>query len=434
VSDKQIFPIKTDTACLLKWAWSTIYFNSGTSASCHRTQKYAIDPDNFGNFHNLADKVTARETMLNGQWPMAGCNIACKSVEDSGGVSYRQFNLTQQTTTLQTPPELINNAQETKVTPTMLEVYFTNTCNMSCVYCGPHFSSQWEAENIKFKKEFSVYSNEDKFAVTKRQENLHYDSMVANLWKWLADDDHYKVLQRYHILGGEPFLLKELDDSINFWAGHPNPDLVFSIVSNLNISPKRFQMYIKKFERLVLTNKIWKLELTASLDCWSKEHQEYVRTGLNLDTWLENFEFCINKPWISLSINSAISALTIKHLPALIEKINSWNKQQLRDAGRWKASPIVHSFFPSGHIDNIFNFGPTVFAKEFQQVLALMPTDTEIQRGQKLVMQGNAMKLLQSSQNLDNINNLKLYLDELDVRRNTNWRVLFPWLDQNFSV
>ena len=67
----------------------------------------------------------------------------------------------------------------------MLEVYFTNTCNMSCVYCGPHFSSQWEAENIKFKKEFSVYSNEDKFAVTKRQENLHYDSMVANLWKWL---------------------------------------------------------------------------------------------------------------------------------------------------------------------------------------------------------------------------------------------------------
>jgi hypothetical protein len=434
VSDKQIFPIKTDTACLLKWAWSTIYFNSGTSASCHRTQKYAIDPDNFDNFHNLPDKIDARKTMLKGQWPTAGCDTTCKFIEDAGGISYRQFNLDQQTTPVQSPPELINNTQETKVTPTMLEVYFTNTCNMSCIYCGPHFSSQWEAENIKFKKELLVNSTDGKFATARSQENLHYDSMVANLWKWLAKDNHYKVLQRYNILGGEPFLLKELDDSISFWNDHPNPDLTFSIISNLNIPPKRFQSYIKKFERLVLTNKIWILDLTASLDCWKKDQQEYVRTGLNLDTWVENFEFCINKPWISLSINSAMSALTIKHLPALIEKINVWNKQQTRDAGRWKASPIVHSFFPSRQIDDIFNFGPAVFAKEFEAALKLMPTDTKIQCGQKLAMQGIATKVLQSSQNLDAINKLKLYLDELDARRNTNWRILFPWLDQNFSV
>jgi MoaA/NifB/PqqE/SkfB family radical SAM enzyme len=27
------------------------------------------------------------------------------------------------------------------VTPRILEVYFDNTCNLKCLYCGPHFSS-----------------------------------------------------------------------------------------------------------------------------------------------------------------------------------------------------------------------------------------------------------------------------------------------------
>jgi hypothetical protein len=32
------------------------------------------------------------------------------------------------------------------------------------------------------------------------------------------------------------------------------------------------------------------------------------------------------------------------------------------------------------------------------------------------------------------IENLKTYLDQLDVRRKTNWRTQFGWLDQDFSV
>jgi hypothetical protein len=92
----KVFPIKTESACLLKWAWSTVYFNSGTTASCHRTQKYSIDPNNFENFHNLPDKIAARNLMQQGHWPSAGCEY-CKNVEDAGGVSDRLFNLQQQT-------------------------------------------------------------------------------------------------------------------------------------------------------------------------------------------------------------------------------------------------------------------------------------------------------------------------------------------------
>jgi inhibitor of KinA sporulation pathway (predicted exonuclease) len=32
--------------------------------------------------------------------------------------------------------------------------------------------------------------------------------------------------------------------------------------------------------------------------------------------------------------------------------------------------------------------------------------------------------------NNDMIETLKIYLDEIDRRRNTNWRSLFPWLEE----
>ena len=39
---------------------------------------------------------------------------------------------------------------ETHVTPRLLEVYFSNLCNMSCTYCSAKFSSVIQHENEKF--------------------------------------------------------------------------------------------------------------------------------------------------------------------------------------------------------------------------------------------------------------------------------------------
>ena len=221
---KKIFPIKAKTACLLKWTWSNIYFDTGTSASCHRTQKYPIDPNNFDDFHNLPQKIKAREMMLGGEWPQAGCQY-CQRVEERGGASDRQVNLNNYDNIYLAPEELLKNNTETHVTPKIIEVWFSNTCNMSCVYCGPQFSSLWDEEIRRFGP---IATNSDKIAVSSNQQ---YDKMVSNFWNYLDTNERYKELRRYHILGGEPFLLKELDDSINFWNDHPNPDLTFGILA-----------------------------------------------------------------------------------------------------------------------------------------------------------------------------------------------------------
>jgi hypothetical protein len=84
------FPIKTDTSCRLKWAWSTIYLNSGKTASCHRASQSSIDASNFENFHNTSEMLSARAEMLDGKWPTGTCEY-CKSIEESGGISDRMF-------------------------------------------------------------------------------------------------------------------------------------------------------------------------------------------------------------------------------------------------------------------------------------------------------------------------------------------------------
>ena len=75
---KKWFPIQSDGACLLKWAWSSLYLWTGTSSSCHRVKNVKVD--NIENFHNTPEVITDREKMLKGEWPGRGCE-SCRDQE-----------------------------------------------------------------------------------------------------------------------------------------------------------------------------------------------------------------------------------------------------------------------------------------------------------------------------------------------------------------
>jgi pyruvate-formate lyase-activating enzyme len=424
--NNHIFPIKVEPACLLKWSWSSVFLNTGTSASCHRTEPYTIDPNNFNNFHNVPEKIRDRTAMLNGQWPGHGCEY-CRNVESAGGTSDRQYQLDAQGDVCQHPPELNINPSATEVTPTILEVYFTNTCNMACVYCGPHFSSKWEDENRKFKSNFE---NSSAFKMQTSPDNPHYTQMVNDLWRYLDEGDRYQILRRFHILGGEPFLLKELDATIDFWDSHGNINLVISIISNLNVPHKRFKQYMKRFERLILERKIWKIQITASLDAWGIE-QEYTRYGLELSLWEKNFEFLVDQPWVTPSINSALSGLTIKQMPALIEKINYWNSKRgplIQNNDNVFGERIHYSVNTTSMKDDLYIFGPDIFRDDLAKVIELMPSVSDTDISTRKQMESIAITSNASVKDDNKIQDLKQYLTLLDHRRNTNWQNTFPWL------
>ena len=75
---KKYFPIRTSTACQLKWNWSTIFLNTGITRSCHRTAESILTVDNFIDFHNTPIKIADREQMLKANGPKITVLIAGK--------------------------------------------------------------------------------------------------------------------------------------------------------------------------------------------------------------------------------------------------------------------------------------------------------------------------------------------------------------------
>jgi organic radical activating enzyme len=435
-TNKRVFPIVSDTACLLKWAWSTIYLRQGTTSSCHRTDQHPIDTNNFANFHNQAEKVSARKLMQSGGWPQAGCQY-CEKIESAGGMSDRQYQLHAGHDEYHTPRELLADPTAVEVVPTILEIYFNNTCNMACLYCGSHFSSKWEEEN----RRFGEYHNPDRtvhFGWDKSQPELNYNQMLADLWQYLEDKDRYLHIRQYQIAGGEPFFQPELDLSIEFWDQHPNPDLTFNFITNLKVPHKKFRGYIDRFEQMVQAGKLQRLQISSSLDAWGPQ-EEYVRWGLDLTEWTENFEYLLDKPWVQQCINLAINPLSIKTMPELLTRINQW-----QDAipGVWdehyktyNKKTIAISFMtvmaPNWMDPAIFGAG--VFDADFDKILKIMRTGTQSEQSAHEHMQGIAQQIAAAPRNLALINGLKDYLSEIDRRRGTDWTTLFPWLNQDWK-
>jgi organic radical activating enzyme len=399
----KVFPINTETACQLKWTWSTIFLTKETTASCHRTDHHQFDADSF-DFHNTPEKINDRQQMLLGKWPERGCDY-CRNIEQAGGQSDRITNLNFPG--IYSPPELDTDPSAVVVTPRILEVYFDNTCNLKCLYCGPHFSSLWDAENIrfgdlKFNKSKNIEKNKQKIFEYLKEKGRH--------------------LTVFNILGGEPLYQSELEECLALFDQHPAPELELQIFTNLNTNIKHLTKIVDMVKRLIDQDKLRKFQVTASLDCWGAE-QEYVRFPLNLNKWEENFNYLLNQPWINLIVSSTVTPLTIKTLPDLLEKIKTWNK--IRKVYHYQNS--VNS--PSYMFIDIFG---DIFSNDFEKSIDLKLANTDEEIASKQYLEGIAKQSASNNPNIQEITKLYNFLNKIDLRRNTNWKKTFPWLIDEF--
>ena len=410
---QRAFPIRSATACQLKWTWSTIYLTTENTASCHRTNHHKFDTTTF-DFHNTPEKINDRARMMLGVWPEQGCDY-CKNIEDAGGQSDRITNLNFPG--IYSPPELDRDPVAARVTPRMLEVYLDNTCNLKCLYCGPHFSSLWDAENKqhgRFQRGNLVISN-----AFEKSSNI--ESNKQKLFDWVRTHGH--ELTVFNILGGEPLFQKDLEDYLDLFRQHPAPHLKLQIFTNLNTPLKHLIKIVTQVKELVDTHHIREFEITASLDCWGPE-QEYVRYPLDLKVWEENFNYLLTQSWINLIINSTITPLTVKTLPELLAKIKQWN--QRRPVYHYQNS--VNS--PSYMFIDIFG---DIFREDFARALELKPTGTPETDMSRAYLDGIAQQSVSGQPNVAEIQKLYDFLNEIDRRRATDWRTTFPWLVEQFD-
>lgn len=409
------FPINTETACQLKWTWSTLHLYTGKTNSCHRVNTTNIDLDTFDNFHNTPKKLQDRKLMLEGKWPTGGCEY-CKNIEQAGGVSDRIFQ--RQIPDL-VPPELDTDPTAIEVTPRIVEVYLDNVCNMSCIYCWDGFSSKIQAENKKFgrfEKGSIVIDNT-------AEKTKEHEQLSAKFWSWLKKN--YSTVRRLHILGGEPLYQPQFETCLTFLENNCNPSLEFNIVTNLKVSSERLQNYVNRIKKLVDNKQIARFDVTCSVDCWGQE-QEYIRYGIDMNEWQTNFIYLVNQPWIVLNINQTITAVGVKSIPDLLQFVN----QQ-----RSNSRQIGHYFMACVNQPHLYPgiFGNGFFDKDFEKIYTVMPEDTWQHKHAKDMMKGLQLEFNSQEKNLEQILNLKIFLDEMDRRRNLDWKQTFPWLAKEFD-
>ena len=407
------FPIRTETACQLKWTWSTVFLTTEETASCHRTNHHQFNTELFA-FHNTPEKIEDRKKMLQGQWPEKGCDY-CRNIETAGGQSDRITNLNFPG--IHAPIELDKNPTATYVTPRILEIYFDNVCNLKCLYCGPYFSSLWDAEN----KRFGSFSSNGLHISDRFVKSPNIESNKQKLFEWIQQNSHNLTV--LNVLGGEPLYQEELGQCIELFEQYPAPELKLQVFSNLFCKIDHLKHTVDRVKKLVDTNKIREFEITASLDCWGPE-QEYVRFPLNLQQWEQNFNYLLEQEFVNLIVSSTVTPLTIKTLPDLLEKIKKWNTT--KTVYHYQNSVNGPSYF----MIDIFG---DIFSQDFKRALDLKPGTTPEQQQSKEYLKGIARQSVSCGPNLPEIKKLFTFLNEMDRRRKTSWKNTFPWLIDEFA-
>lgn len=219
---------------------------------------------------------------------------------------------------------------------TQVALYFDNTCDMKCVYCGPWLSSQWAAEIKKIKDNNipTTYSlptleiNHNKDVYNIRIQRIH--EFLEALGKEAGQtQDHINLT----ILGGEPLLSPEIKDSnflkyIDSFFKFANKDfgLVFTIHTNGNTPKKVLDRFLNDVKKAKTQYKNFNLKIIVSIDTVEKT-SEYIRAGSNWSRISENIDTYYQSPLVDqMGFSPTLSIFSITTMEDIVDYWIALNK------------------------------------------------------------------------------------------------------------
>jgi len=254
-----------------------------------------------------------RLTMLEGKIP-ASCT-KCFQEESKNVVSKRMWETGTWIEDGIDVPELIKQTKEDGTVPeslVYLDLRLGHTCNLKCVMCSPHDSSQWVADH---KKVFPLFQS--KVII----DQMRWDRKDFNNF-WHENPDFWKEmyaqipnLKQVYFAGGEPLMIREhkwfLEEIIR--QGYADKILIRYNTNGLLLDDEIIDLW-KQFKTV---------KVGFSIDALSDKNY-YIRYPSEWNTIVQNLHKLDNTPSnIQVSIATAIQILNIKHLP---------------DFARWKIS------------------------------------------------------------------------------------------------
>ncbi len=307
-----------------------MHLHNGHTHSCHHPTSHIIPVSeiirNPTALHNTEFKKEQRKLMLEGTRP-SECNY-CWRVEDQGNLSDRTVKSSDKTWALPYLEDIVSKPWDDNVDPSYVEVSFSSVCNFKCSYCGPHASSQWLEELEKYGE----YPTSTRFngldwpksqgliPIANKDENPYVDAF----WKWWPT--MYTSLKHFRITGGEPLLSKNTFKVLDYIIDNPNPELDFSINSNLCPPESLLNLFIEKIEKIINEGKVKKFTLFTSAEASGKQ-AEYIRFGMNYDQWLKNIYMLLDRiPGLTIIVMSTYNALSVVSYSAFLKDLYTIKK------------------------------------------------------------------------------------------------------------
>ena len=218
-----------------------------------------------------------RESMLNNNFH-ENCK-SCVVIEKSSGLSPLREHY------LKFYPS--HNAFQLK----NIDVRWNNTCNLSCMYCTPQFSSTW-AEKLNNQNSSPVKNYQD------------------DLLNFILQ--HVDEIDEITLVGGEPMLMKQ---NYQLISQLPNSARI-SILTNLSYDLERLPCIPNLLSR-PKENTVW------NISCENITHQfEYVRNGAEWAQIEKNLKF-LNQHWPDLvTINMVYNMFSAFDLVGTIERFH----------------------------------------------------------------------------------------------------------------
>ena len=423
--------------CLAKWLQTTVYLQNGYNHSCHHPSPHKVPlseiTENHKALHNTQFKKQQMQLMLDGGRPKE-CEY-CWKIEDLGKnyISDRVYKSSNDWAITRLGEILENTTAD--IEPGYLEVSFSNVCNLKCVYCSPEISSSWYKEIERFGG-YPTSSNFNGFQHLKDTGRMPYDPNGENpyvdaFWKWWPD--LYPVLHTLRLTGGEPLLSRDVWQLIDYLIANPNPKLTFCINSNLCVQDDIIDKFIYKMNQLIPNVK--ELQIFSSGES-TGSHGEYIRNGLNYERWLTNMHKvasqCEN---IILANMTTDNILCVPTFVSFIDNLLDMRREYNKTVSHCKIQFMVNflrypSFLALPNLDidtkNEFSVDINDLIKRRSDILS----NEEIDQLNRLV---DYMYTTDSNKK-NNRKDFKIFINEADIRRHTNFTQTFPQLQRFYKL
>jgi organic radical activating enzyme len=444
---KRLLDKVSPTFCAAKWKQVTVHLESGLTHSCHHPTPHKIPlnelKDNPSALHNTQFKKDMRDMMLKGEI-VPECEY-CNRVEENCTIDLNPETYSDRVFKSHNPwarkyiPVIRKADPQDNVYPSYLEVSFSSTCNLCCVYCSPTSSSRWEDEIKKFGPYDLKMSARGKSDSPPPDYNPGKEKGGNNpyreaFWKWFPE--LYENLDMLRLTGGEPLLNEDTFKVLDHAIETPKKDLKLSVNSNLCVGGKLFEKFMEKCKQIT-ENQEFKLFTSGEAQ---GERLEYIRTGLNYKHWMENCRtFLREVPKSRLTYMATFNILAVSSFQGFLNDVLKL-KNEFRGRVRVDIPLLVTPRYLQADIIT------KDFVKYIEDSITFMYKNQEVSQWPPLKGKGfeesetikliRILNLVKGKPENDGVTKSRVefyrFINQRDDRYNTNFLEVFPEYKQFF--